>query len=273
VEGWPVIDLASLALRADRDGAAAHASLGGDDDAFDVAMVHQACRELAAERDEDRRQMLRDRVRTIVARLALASAPPRRPFAFEPRRERRLRLFSRFFEGIRYDDEGLFSATPEAIALRFAEGLSGTVVDATCGIGAIAIALARSPQIERVIAIDRDADRLAMARHNTGLYGVGDRIDFRVGDAIVLAPAIAFDAIVIDPPWGGRDYDRARVTLGDLPMLAPLLALDRPVVLKLPRSFDASTLPPGFVVEDAIDSRGVLKMRIARRGVGSGVSR
>lgn len=99
------------------------------------------------------------------------AAPP-----WRPRGERRRELFSRWAEGIEADDEGLFSATPEALADVIARGLRGTVIDATCGIGAISLALARSPEVDRVIAIDRDPDRLAMARHNAGIYGVSERI-------------------------------------------------------------------------------------------------
>lgn len=324
-DGWPVIDLASLTLRAEVGTREAHQHVGGNDEAFDLAMLHQALRELSAERDELRRDPLRERVAAIVERFVPTeptrvilevdapafldralfapvgdvesaharrvlrdwdglsvggmvvrvrtepplSRPPRaRPF--EPTRERRVRLFSRFYEGIAFDDEGLFSATPEALADRIASGLAGVVVDATCGIGSIALALARSPCVTRVIAIDRDETRVRMTAHNAGLYGVRDRIEFRVGDAVALVPTLSFDALVIDPPWGGRDYDRERVTLSELSMpLASLLARAGPVVLKLPRSFDVGTLPPGFAIEPAIDERGVLKMLIARRGVGS----
>ncbi len=195
-------------------------------------------------------------------------ARPARTIPFEPARVRRARLFSRFAEGIAYDDEGLYSATPEAIAEEMVRGLSGVVVDATAGIGSLSIALARSPSIEKVIAIDVDPARLSMAAHNARIYGVEGRIDFRPGDALALVPTLAHDAIVIDPPWGGRDYDRLRVTLDALPMdVRPLLAASPRVVLKLPRSFDVRTLPPGFVVTPAIDARGVLKMLVARRGV------
>ncbi len=267
-DGWPVLDLASLALRGGLDGAGAHVAMGGSDNVFDLAVVHQALRELVVERDESRRVALRDRVSTIVTQ-AVRRAPrkERCVFAFEPRRDRRRRLFSRWFEGIQVDDEGLYSATPEALADRIAAGLSGVVVDATCGVGAIAIALARSPSVTRVVAIDRDATRLRMAAHNAGVYGVADRIDFRVGDALEIVPTLRFDALVIDPPWGGRDYDRARVTQAELGMpIAPLLDLPR-VVLKLPRSFDVATLPTTFVVEALRDDRGVLKMLVARRGI------
>jgi trimethylguanosine synthase len=324
--GWPVIDLASLALRAEVDTAPVHRACGGDDVAFDLALLHEALRELAAARDEDRRDELRSIARAIVDRFVPSEparvrmtvgaptfldrsifapegdvesgharrvlrdwdglhvggaivrvttdppiARPPRLFAFEARHERRARLFSRFDRGIRYDDEGLVSATPEAIADRIVSGLSGTVVDATCGIGSIAIALARSTTVRRVIAIDLDADRVAMAAHNADIYGVLDRIDFRIGDAPEIVKTLHdVDALVIDPPWGGRDYDRRSIALDDLSMpIAPLLELSFPIVLKLPRSFDVSTLPAGFAIEPAIDERGVLKMLIARRGVRS----
>lgn len=321
--GWPVIDLASLALREELDTARLHVEAGGNDLAFDLALLHQSLRELSAERAEPRRESLRELVRALVTRVvpseparvhlrveapsfldralfapegdvesaharrvlrdwdrmhvggavvAVVTEPrlarPPRAFPFEPLRARRARLFSRFDAGIAYDEEGLFSATPEAIAERIARGLSGVVVDATCGLGSIAIALARSAGVTRVIAIDHDAGRLRMAAHNAGLYGVFDRIDFRLGDALVLVPQLEFAALVIDPPWGGRDYDRRSMTLADLPMaIAPLLALEKPTLLKLPRSFDVGSLPRGFEIEAAIDGRGVLKMLIARRGV------
>lgn len=324
-DGWPVLDLASLALRAELDAAVLHRDLGGNDEAFDLALLHEALRELTADRDEVHRVALRALVHSLVERFVPAEPPrvvlsvqapsffapslfapigdvesaharrvlrdwdglavggsilavrttpalakPPRLFPFEPTRARRARLFSRFHEGIVFDDEGLFSATPEALADRIASGLSGVVVDATCGIGSIAIALARSSRVSRVVAIDRDPTRVGMAAHNASLYGVRDRIEFRVGDALELVPQLAFDALVIDPPWGGRNYDRARITLDELGMvLAPLLALDRPIVLKLPRSFDVTTLPPGFEIEPLIDARGVLKMLVARRGVAS----
>jgi trimethylguanosine synthase len=324
--GWPVIDLASLALRAALDTTEAHAEAGGDAIALDLAMLHQALRELTAAHDEIERERLREIARALVDRISpiearqhvhlSVTAPPfvdrslfapeghvevahalrvlrdwdglhvggavvrvtteprlARPprlFAFEPRRIRRARLFTRWGR-IAHDEEGLLSATPEAIADRIAAPLSGVVVDATCGIGSIALALARSPRVTRVIAIDRDARGLSMAAHNAGVYGVADRIEFREGDALALVPALRdVDAVVIDPPWGGRDYDRRSITLDGLPMaIGPLLDLSCAIVLKLPRSFDVATLPPGFVIEAALDERGVLKMLIARRTVRS----
>ncbi len=205
-------------------------------------------------------------------RIEVRTDPPirkgRRSPHREPREQRRRRLFSRWDEGIRADDEGLLSATPEAIALSIARGAHGVVLDGTCGIGSLAIAYARQPEVKEVIAVDLDADRLAMARHNAAVYGVADRIRFVQGDIEKLVASTRADLLVVDPPWGGRDYDRERVTLGDLSLdLASILArFENEVVLKLPRSFDVSSLPAGgWRFEPAIDERGILKMLVARR--------
>ncbi len=203
------------------------------------------------------------RVRTEPAIRAGRAAPQR-----EDRSARRRRLFSRWDEGIRADDEGLVGATPEALALRIAQGARGVVVDGTCGVGALAIAYAREPGVTRVIAIDRDRTRLAMARHNAAIYGVEAKVEFVCADVVERTGTVRADLLVLDPPWGGRDYDRERVALEDLGLdvAAVLERFQGPVVLKLPRSFDPATLPAGrWRIEPLVDDRGILKMLIARR--------
>jgi trimethylguanosine synthase len=204
--------------------------------------------------------------------LRVRTEPPlragRRGSTREPRATRRARIFSRWSEGIATDDEGLYSATPEAIALRIAGGARGVILDGTCGVGALAIAYARQPDVERVVAVDLDAGRLGMARHNAELYGVATRIDFVNRDARDVVREARADLLVLDPPWGGRGYDRERVGLDALGMdVGALVAsFEGPVVLKLPRSFDVATLPLGrWTVEPMIDDRGILKCLVARR--------
>ena len=41
-----------------------------------------------------------------------------------------------------------------------------------------------------VIAIDKDPRKVELARHNAEVYGVADRIEFRVGNFFKLAPYI-----------------------------------------------------------------------------------
>ena len=78
------------------------------------------------------------------------------------------------------------------------------MVDGTCGVGGNAIQFAFT--CERVIAIDLDADRLALARHNAQVYGVADRIEFVHGDFLALAPRLQADVVFLSPPWGGPEY-------------------------------------------------------------------
>ncbi|XP_076151014.1 trimethylguanosine synthase [Alosa pseudoharengus] len=126
----------------------------------------------------------------------------------------RYRLFSRFDEGIKLDHEGWFSVTPERIAEHIALRVQTSfqcelIVDAFCGVGGNAIQFALTGK--RVIAIDIDAGRLALARHNAQVYGVADRIEFLHGDFLQLAPRLRADVVFLSPPWGGPEYLSADV--------------------------------------------------------------
>jgi trimethylguanosine synthase len=191
----------------------------------------------------------------------------KRPQHRVPDVQRKKALFSRWFEGIQWDEEGLFSLTPQTLAKDMVKDLNGVVVDATCGLGALSIAAARNENVERVIAMDCDAKRLQMAAHNAGLYGVQDRIEFREGRAEDLIQGLAHDALLLDPPWGGVDYDKKRVGVSDLamPIEAILGGVSGRVLLKLPRSFALSTLPGEWTIRPAVNTRGILKFLIAER--------
>ena len=79
--------------------------------------------------------------------------------------------------GTQVDEEGRWSLTPEALALALGREAAGAVVfDACCGCGGNAIGFARAGC--RVVAVDTDAGRLALARHNAAIYGVADYIDY-----------------------------------------------------------------------------------------------
>lgn len=146
--------------------------------------------------------------------------------------------------GTRLDDEGRMSLTPEVLALRLGERARGRrVVDLGCGCGGNAIGFARGGA--HVIAVERDAPRLAMARHNARVYGVS--IDFRAGDDAVLE-ALTGDILFVDPPWGA-DYDRVRTGLNALPLLGRALAAPGfgEVWAKVPPSFATDEVPGGAV--------------------------
>uniref|UniRef100_A0A8C7ZIS0 Trimethylguanosine synthase n=1 Tax=Oryzias sinensis TaxID=183150 RepID=A0A8C7ZIS0_9TELE len=127
----------------------------------------------------------------------------------------RYRLFSRFDEGIRLDREGWFSVTPERIAEHIALRVkhsfptSELVIDAFCGVGGNTIQFALTGK--RVLAVDIDAVKLDLARHNAEVFGVAQRIDFLQGDFLQLAPRLRGDVVFLSPPWGGPNYLTAEV--------------------------------------------------------------
>uniref|UniRef100_A0A087X6T2 Trimethylguanosine synthase n=1 Tax=Poecilia formosa TaxID=48698 RepID=A0A087X6T2_POEFO len=178
----------------------------------------------------------------------------------------RYRLFSRYDEGIRLDREGWFSVTPEKIAehiaLRVEQSFadSQVVIDAFCGVGGNAIQFALTGK--RVLAIDIDAERLAMARHNSVVYNVVDRIDFLQGDFLQLAPTLRGDVVFLSPPWGGPDYLNSDVfdiqTMMEpdgypLKIFSQAKRITENIVYFLPRNADmnqvASLAGPGGKVE------------------------
>ena len=167
----------------------------------------------------------------------------------------RYHLFSRWDQGIVYDDIGLYSVTPEPLALHTAIRCScGVAIDAFAGIGGNAIQLART--CNRVIAIDLDMQRIRYLQMNSAVYGVENKIDCICGDSLVLLPSYKIgdilicrmhaDVVLLAPPWGGVDYAQKDVFhLDDFPVglngkviFETARRVTRDVVFVLPRTSD-----------------------------------
>ncbi|HEY8127031.1 MAG TPA: methyltransferase domain-containing protein [Methylocystis sp.] len=180
--------------------------------------------------------------------------------------DRRYALFSKWDEGVETDEIGLFSVKPERFALDVAKLLKGhTVLDAFCGIGGSAIAFARCGK--RVIAVDIDRDRLSMAKRNADVYGVSEHIEFIHGDVLEAYPKLSFDALNIDPPWGGPEYfKKARFGWRDfspnpLPLIQRAIHSGVAVAVGLPANFsedELRELPAGTVLRESRDATRVL---------------
>ncbi|KAK9066741.1 hypothetical protein SSX86_014064 [Deinandra increscens subsp. villosa] len=118
-------------------------------------------------------------------------------------------LFSKYDDGIKMDEEGWFSATPECIANHHAFRCgSGIIVDCFTGVGGNAIRFA--PKSTHIIAIDIDPKKIEYAQHNAAVYGVNDLIEFITGDCFILAQKLKADVVFLSPPWGGPEYVKAR---------------------------------------------------------------
>ncbi|KAL8250692.1 hypothetical protein R6Q59_034385 [Mikania micrantha] len=119
-------------------------------------------------------------------------------------------LFSKYDDGIKMDEEGWFSATPECIANHHAFRCgSGIIVDCFTGVGGNAIRFAPTKSTH-IIAIDIDPKKIEYAQHNAAIYGVNDLIEFIIGDCFILAQKLKADVVFLSPPWGGPEYAKAR---------------------------------------------------------------
>ena len=74
------------------------------------------------------------------------------------------------------------------------------LADLGTGSGAIALALARERPACRVLATDRSAEALAVARANARRHGIGN-VDFREGDWWAPLEGLRLDLIVSNPPY------------------------------------------------------------------------
>ncbi|XP_024967937.1 trimethylguanosine synthase-like isoform X2 [Cynara cardunculus var. scolymus] len=133
----------------------------------------------------------------------------------------RYSLFSRYDEGIKMDEEGWFSVTPEEIAVRHAQRCvaGGVVVDCFAGMGGNSIQFAALGY--HVVAIDIDPQKVEMASNNAKIYGVDNYIDFIVADFLQVAPSLKKqfwspqmpvykgNVAFLSPPWGGPSYKMA----------------------------------------------------------------
>ncbi|CAL4931417.1 unnamed protein product [Urochloa decumbens] len=161
----------------------------------------------------------------------------------------RYSLFSLFDNGIKMDEEGWFSVTPEPIAKHHASRVgAGVIIDCFTGVGGNAIQFAT--KCKHVIAVDIDPQKIDCAHHNASIYGVNDRIDFIVGDFINITPHLKGETAFMSPPWGGPDY--AKVDVYDMKgMLKPCdgyslfklgTMIASRVVMFLPRNVDLNQL-------------------------------
>ncbi|KAL4084788.1 hypothetical protein QTP88_027691 [Uroleucon formosanum] len=138
--------------------------------------------------------------------------------------------------------KSFYSVCPEVLASYMAKkcGNIKVAVDPFCGAGGNVIQLAKI--FDKVIAMDIDPEKILLAKHNSIIYEVFDKIEFIVGDFFTMANQIKGDVIVTSPPWGGPNHNETPV-IGPLQLsLDKLLAVGKTVapkvLLHLPKNID-----------------------------------
>ena len=120
-------------------------------------------------------------------------------------RKRAVAKFPRFAGDMLFTAAGLEQAS-HPLARRYRAGLiaSASVLDACCGIGGDSLAMAAAGK--QVLGLDIDPVRIAIARHNAAVMGLGAA--FSAADAARPLP-LGFDCIFFDP--GRRDSQGRRI--------------------------------------------------------------
>jgi release factor glutamine methyltransferase len=159
------------------------------------------------------------------------------------------------------------------------------VLDIGTGSGCIAIALAVARADLVLVAVDRSAQALELARENASRHGVGHRIEFqRLGVEDLPGPwPGGFDAVVSNPPyvseaeWGGlepevREYEPREALVAGASGLEAYRCL-APVSLGLLRPDGRLVVELGYgqaeAVRQIVASAGLLVIRLLRdlRGI------
>lgn len=139
----------------------------------------------------------------------------------------------------------LEQATSELIAHHLAKRFKPewTVADLGCGLGANTIFLASS--VKKVIAVDLDDFKIECAKHNAAVYGVNNKIEFRVGDANDNIDSDV-DAFFLDPARNRDGATKTRSLLNSSPALLDILPklfqVTKNVAVKISPAFDYEEL-------------------------------
>jgi SAM-dependent methyltransferase len=139
----------------------------------------------------------------------------------------------------------LEQSTSEVIARHLAKRFKSDwiVADLGCGLGGNTIFLAES--VKKVIAVDLDEFKIECAKHNATVYGVTDKIEFRVGDANDNIDA-SVNAFFLDPARDRDGQTKTRSLLNSSPnlldILPKLFAITKNVAVKISPAFDYEEL-------------------------------
>ncbi|KAL0220159.1 hypothetical protein RCL1_000014 [Eukaryota sp. TZLM3-RCL] len=170
----------------------------------------------------------------------------------------RFSLFSRFEEGIMTDRQGLFSITPEVIALHVAKRIrnfinDGLIIDCTACVGGNTISFAHSG---KVLAVDIDIVKLNCLLSNSIIYDVSHNIDVLHGSCLEILSSFQLAStspycLYFAPEWAGPSYSNQAVFCAA--QLVPSLISISIIVKKLCPRLLVLALPRNIAINTVVD--------------------
>lgn len=179
--------------------------------------------------------------------------------------------FSKF---IIADKDAYYMSCPEVIGQHIANQLScyNSAIEFCCAVGMSAIQLAK--KMNKVIAVDTNQDRINDAKKNAILYGVEDKIEFIIGNAVDhnLLKNLSAEVVVLDPDWSSKGTEKS-VHVDSIDSTQPSMRemfnltkryITPNIVIRIPKNFTFDTLSDfGFCRLENISWGGKLKFKLA----------
>ena len=110
---------------------------------------------------------------------------------------------NKFSKEILYDEDAYYMSSPEFVVEYLADLIKDykTAIEVCSAIGIAVCVLAK--KIDRVYGIEIDPKRIEMANYNAKLYGVSEKVEFILGDAldVNLLKKIKASVAILDPDW------------------------------------------------------------------------
>lgn len=176
---------------------------------------------------------------------------------------------------MKFDEYGLYALTPRKFSKPILENIEGEVViDACCSVGGMTIPMAQMGK--KVIAIEIDPKRLALARENAEIFGVQDRVTFVLGDVLEKITTQVADTIFFDGQWMGVvNQPDEKFRLSDFrpngnEFLSRCFKVAKSVVFRVPANFDFSDLdqfPYPYSKEETVVDGRVVAYTIYWKGI------
>lgn len=180
----------------------------------------------------------------------------------------------KFSKKIFADQDAFHMSCPEVVGRHLAEELSrfNSAIELCSAVGMTVIQLAG--KIDKVIGVDLEKSRINDARKNAKLYGVENKVEFIIGDALDynLLKNLSAEVAVLDPDWNIKETEKltcANKIDGTLPSMREMFNLTKRyitsnIVIRVPKYFTFETLSEfGLCKLENIAWGGEIKFKIA----------